>query len=276
MQQEYYLDRLKDCLDHLHFTFIDRAADTPVIWPRDASFRNLDDCVFGLAGTLRKKKCLRWADAVVLVDKRWPALRLKARVRRLIKQGLSRNSEPPTKPEGAEHFGWISEVAEGSGRRADLARRFLEDHELVMGRKINLSAVRWADYEEILFSRDGKMIFSQCGMHLPSVAMNCYLRYLEMQCDLLLWSKDMDRWGAENAKRKPYFEWGKRIEIRDSGLGETRLEEKRRLKTERQRRYLKKIFSKKRLKIFRDTRDGEQAFSKKRLNGGLKGIPRVN
>ena len=88
MQQKHYLDRLKMRLHNLHWTFIDQKAAAPVIWPRDASFRDLDDCVFGLARTLRKKKRLRWADAVVLVDKRWPRLHLKASVRSLIKGWL--------------------------------------------------------------------------------------------------------------------------------------------------------------------------------------------
>jgi hypothetical protein len=234
-QQKHYLDRLKTRLHHLHWTFIDPAAKTPVIWPRDASFRDLDECIFGLAGTLRKKKRLRWVDAVVLVDKRWPSLHLKHSVRSLIKQGLARKPKLPTKPEGVEHFDWISRLAERSGRRATLARRFIKDHELLLVGKINLSKVRWEDYEEILLKKDQR-IFLRLDMELPNQRINCYVRYLEMQRDHWLWSKDMDQWSAENAKRKPYFEWGKRNEIRDSGLGGTRINERRRLATERQRR----------------------------------------
>jgi hypothetical protein len=211
-----------------------------------------------LAGTLRKKKLLRWADAVVLVDKRWPSLHLKRSIRSLIKQGLAGEPKLPTKPEGVEHFDWIGRLAEGSGRRANLARRFIKDHELLLVGKINLSKVRWEDYEEILLKKDQR-IFLQLDMELPNPRINCYVRYLEMQRDHWLWSKDMDQRRAENAKRKPYFEWGKRNEIRDSGLGVTRLNERRRLANERQMRRRKKIRAEKRDRPLRGIRGDEQA-----------------
>ena len=259
-RQEYYLDRLKNRLEIFRQTFIEPARDQKFIllWPRDKSFLDFDECIFGLARSLRKKKPLTYSDAVELVDKRWPHLHLLNSIYTLSMRALELRPTFPVKSEGVRHFEWILGLAKENGRRADLARRFLKDHFLLLARKIKLSKVSWGDYEEILLKKDGKIIFLQCGMQFPSVAMNCYVRYLEMQRDWGLWEEGWERWKAAQTKRKPFFEWVARMGTDDAKLGETRLKEKRRLATERQRRYREKIRAEKRDRLLSEIGDDEQ------------------
>jgi hypothetical protein len=259
-QQEYYLNRLKNRLKIFRLTFIEPARDPKrtVVWPRERGFRDLDECIFSLARSLRKKKPLTYSDAVELVDKKWPHLHLWNSINTLSMRALELDPKFPVKSEGVRHFEWILGLAKENGRRADLARRFLKDHFLLLARKIKLSKVSWGDYEEILLKKDGKMIFLQCDMHFPSVKTNCYVRYLEMQRDWGLWEEDWERCEAAQGKREPFFEWVERMDTHDAKLGETRRKEKRRLATERQRRYREKIRAEMRDRLFREIRDDEQ------------------
>jgi hypothetical protein len=276
-RQEYYLNRLKNRLEIFRQTFIEPARDPKfiLIWPRDKSFRDFDECIFGLARSLRKKKPLTYSDAVELVDKRWPHLHLLNSIYTLSMRALELRPTFPVKSEGVRHFEWILGLAKENGRRADLVRRFAKDHKLLLGRKIELSEVRWADYEEILLKKGGKMVFLQCGMHFPSVAMNCCVRYLEMQRDWDLWSKDCQRWKAQADKREPFFEWVERMDVDDAKLRETRHKEKRRLATERQRRHRKKIRAEMRDKLLREIGDDEQVRANLRDAVILSGIRRL-
>jgi hypothetical protein len=244
VQQKHYLTKLELLLKRLHAQFIDparRGEDELVLWPSDHDFHELDVCVLALARALRKKKLLTYAGTLKLVDQRWPRLHLARSVRSLLEEAKRLTPKSPAKPEPVEHMEWIWGLAEGNGRRADLARRFIKDHELLLAGKIELSKVRWADYEELLLGKGPKMIFLQCGMNFPNVANNCCVRYLETQRDYSLWNEKVNKWSEERTKCEPLYHWlWKRVPL-DSWLNEARLDRKRRAARERQKRHRQKI-----------------------------------
>ena len=245
VKQKHYLFNLELVLRHLRVLFIDparRGRDELVVWPSDDYFGELDVCVLALAGALRKKKPLTYASKLKLVDQRWPRLRLVRTVRSLLEQAEALTPKFPAKPEAVEHMEWIRGLAEGNSRRADLARRFIKDHKLLSARKIKLSKVRWEDYEEILLKKD-RRIFLECDMEFPNPRMNCCVRYLEMQPECCLWSQKAKNWSEETTKCEPLYHWREKRNdtTPDSWLSEIRVQRKRRIARERQRRHREKI-----------------------------------
>jgi hypothetical protein len=82
-KQEHLIGQLKRLLRFFDETFVKNPSerepnhrDWPFIWPKEEDFAELDDLVFRLARSLRKKKKLPHEEAYSLVDERWPSLRL--------------------------------------------------------------------------------------------------------------------------------------------------------------------------------------------------------
>jgi hypothetical protein len=218
------------------------------LWPRDKDLRDLDRCIFGLAHTLRKKKLLTHTEAIALVDRKWPRLHLLRRILQLIKAGLG-HPMPPAPPKSVEHFLSIKSLVNGRGRKADLARRFIRDHELLRSKRRKLSEISWADYEEILLRRDGERIVPQCPIPFISTKTSCCVRYLEMERDFWLWSLELEELKQQRevfGDSTPFDEWLERNDLRDSGLDATRLERRREAARKRQARRRQKILAKKR------------------------------
>jgi hypothetical protein len=266
--QKDYLRRLPKRLELVEKTFVIPALNPKrkgFLWPRDKDLRDIDQCIFGLAGTLRKKKLLTHTEAILLVDKKWPGLRLRRRLLQLIEAGLGHQNAPlPDVPESFEHFLWIKNLAKGHGPTAELAGRFIHDHELLRARQRRLSQIKWAPYKEILLRRDGRAIAPQCPIPFVSSETSCCARYLEMERDFWLYShefEELDRQRQMFGEPKPYFEWLEQNDLRDSGLNALRLARRREAAKKRQARHRKEIRAKKRDKIKGIASDNEQASS---------------
>jgi hypothetical protein len=254
--QQDYLPRLSKRLKLLENTFVIPALNPKwkvFLCPRDEDLRDIDECIFGLATILRKKKLLTQTEAIRLVDQKWPRLRLERRLRQLFEAcRRSATQSLPDVPESVEHFLWITKLAKGQGQRAELARRFLAHHELLRSKQRKLSQIPWADYQEILLKHDGKKIVPQCPIPFMSSQTSSCARYLEMERDRLLYSHELNelvQWQQRIGSPKPLLEWFERNDLRDSGLHARRIERRRQAAKERQARRRKEIRTKKRDKI---------------------------
>ena len=254
--QAYYLQRLSRRLELLENTFVIPVLNPKrkvFLWPRHEDLQDIDDCIFVLAGTLRKKKLLTHSGAIHLVDRKWPSLRLERRLRQLFGACHRHPAQhPPDVPESVEHFLWIKRLANGQGRRAELARRFMSDHQLLRAKKRKLSQIPWADYGEILLKHEGKKIVLQCPIPFISSKTSCCARYLEMERDRLLYFhelNELDRWQQKIGDPKPLLEWLERNDLRDSSLNARQLERRRQAARVRQARRRKEIRIKKRDQI---------------------------
>jgi hypothetical protein len=246
-QQKHYLSELESLLRTLHFVFIDpaRQGKNPVAWPSDADFSTLDFCVRALARALRKKKRSTYIEKLKLVDENWRRLHLLNSVQSLLKQALALTPKLPEKPEAVEYLDWIQALANRSGPRAHLAKRFLKNHQLLSAGKIKLSQVRWKDYEEILL-QPGRL---ECDMEFPDPGMKSLVRYLEMHRHYSLWKEKVNRWHQEFAKCEPLYYWVRRRHISADRLNEVRLEAKRQAARERLRRFREKKIPEKRYRL---------------------------
>ena len=88
--QKSVLVRLKRVLDFFDETFAKEPGqrrpehrDWPLFWPTKEDFSELDDLVFWLARSLRKKP-LHHDDAYTIVAERWPRLKLEQFCERLL------------------------------------------------------------------------------------------------------------------------------------------------------------------------------------------------
>jgi hypothetical protein len=270
-RQQDYVPRLSKRLELLENTFVIPALNPKrkvFLWPRQEDLQEIDECIFGLAETLRKKKLLTHTEAIHLVDQKWPRLRLERRLRQLIEASLGHPAQSrPGVPGSVEHLLWIKKLAMGQGQRAELARRFIRDHQLLRSKQKKLSQIPWADYGEILLKHDGKKIVPQCPIPFVSSKTSCCARYLEMERDLLLYLHELNELELSQQKigdRKPFLEWIERNDLRDSGLNARRLERRRKAARERQARWRKEIRRKKRDKIRGAASDIERASTNSR------------
>src|SRR5438128_2539621 len=101
-----YLSRLKTQLELLRKTFIEPSMRNARarLWPREEDFRELDECIFGLARTIRLKKLLAYDEAIVLVDRKWRELRLATTLTGLMRAALNDKRQFAKAPEAVVHL----------------------------------------------------------------------------------------------------------------------------------------------------------------------------
>ena len=259
--RDKHLRRLRNRLHLLDTVFTKRVLNLKArafLWPEESDFRELDECIFYLAGTVRTKKLLTHSEAILLVDQKWPKLHLEQRLLALMRAALDHPNPAPAKPRAVVHFEAIVDLAKREEAKSALAKRFLSDHFRLDVKPLRSFQIQWVDYEELLLRRDGRQVFLQCRMNLPSPAMNCYVMYLEMQRDRWLFEQEMQQWESIQREREPFYQWIEKADLHDSSLPSIRLEKQRQTERDRQTRHRKNKRMKKRDELRAACRESDE------------------
>ena len=242
--QEYLIEKLKRLLWFFDETFIKNPSeretnhrDWPFIWPEDKDFAELDDLVFRLAYSLRKKKKLSWEEAYSLADKHWPSLRLNKFLLRFAKRVSGLRLDPPPPNAALKHLEWIRKLANHKSKNSKCAKDFLSTHEKVRNGTITLSQIKWGRYRDVLNTPGSQSI--RLDNHSisfpPGSDIECYAKYLELDRGLLLWENAYCTRKEKMETRKPFYDWVQRNELRDIDLV-NRWEEEQRAKARKRKK----------------------------------------
>lgn len=235
-KQEYLIRRLKRLLWFFDETFVKNPSqrepkhrDWPFIWPEEKDFAELDDLVFGLAYSLRKKKKLSQVGAYSLVDKRWPRLRLDKFLLRFAKRISGLRLDPPPPNAAYEHLKWIMKLASEKSKNSACAKEFLSIHGKLRNGTTTSSQIRWGRYRDVLSTPGLESI--RLDNHLipfpPHSDIECYTKYLELDRGLLLLENDYHKWKEKTETRKPFYDWVEKNDLRDLDLSNRSEEERR-------------------------------------------------
>ncbi len=215
------------------------------LWPREEDLRELDECIYTLARTLRSKRKLTHDDAILLVDKKWPKMHLQSRIQNLLQAALLPDGAAPAAPEGVIQWKAICDQARQRGPNGRIAAEFVKMDERLRQQKIKPSEVKWDRFYELLKGENATIHFPG-NIAISSYAAAAYTKYLEIEHDYWLWNDRFEKWRAANAEREPFYAWIERNDILDSRVDETHLAKSRQAARDRQRHRRKKIRQEKR------------------------------
>jgi hypothetical protein len=243
-KQEHLTRQFKHLLWYLDETFVKNPSerepnhrDWPFIWPKEVDFAELDDLVFRLAYSLRKKKKLRHEEAYSLVDEHWPSLRLDKFLLRFAKRVSGLRLDPPPPNAAYEHLKSIKKLASGKSKNSACAKDFLSIHRKLRNGTTSLSQITWGRYRDVLNKPGSQSICLE--NHLipfpPNSDIECYTKYLELERGLLLWENAFHQWKDKTETRKPFYDWVERNDRRDIDLS-IRSEEERRAKARKRKK----------------------------------------
>jgi hypothetical protein len=156
-EQAHLIARLKRLLWFFDETFIKNPSEReperrnwPFTWPKEGHFKELDDLVFGLAHSLRKKKKLSQVAAYSLVTRRWPSLKLDKFLLRPVKRVSGLRPDPPLPNAACEHLEWIKKLSRGNSKNSACAKDFLSIHKKLRNGATALSQIKWGRYRDVL------------------------------------------------------------------------------------------------------------------------------
>jgi hypothetical protein len=243
-KQQHLIGQLKRLLWFFDETFVKNPSqrepdhrDWPFIWPKEEDFAKLDDLVFGLAYSLRKKKKLSQEEAYSLVEERWTSLRLDKFFFRFAKRVSELRLDPPPPNASCKHLEWITNLASGKSKDSACAKDFLSIHRKLRNGTTALSQIKWGRYRNVLNTPGSRSIHLENHL-IPfqqDTDIECYAKYLELDRGLLLWENDYHRWKEKAKTCEPFYDWVERNDLRDADRP-SRSEEERRAKARKRKK----------------------------------------